>query len=210
MPQLEKSQERIEAICEKIRIESVNPAKLQAELIIEEAKKEAERIKEQAISDAEKIHQESKQNLEVEKQIFTSSLEQAAKQSVDLLKQKIESSLFNPALEKWVQDQLGGAKETAKLCEVIIKAIQKEGLKTDLSIKIPQEFTPDEITSKITSDILKQLKEAGGAIEVGDMKGGIKVSLKGKHMTIDLSDSALRELVASFIRKDFRKVFFAT
>ena len=208
MPQLEKSQERIQAICEKIREETLNPAKLQAELIIDEAKKEAERIKLQAIRDAEKIRDEAKRNLEVEKQIFTSSLEQAAKQSVDLLKQKIDSSLFNPALEKWVVEQLGGAKEHAKLIEVIIQAIQKEGFKTDLAITIPHEFTPDEITSKISSNILKELKD--GAIEVGDIKGGVKVTLKGKHMTLDLSDSALRELIASFIRKDFRKVFFVS
>ena len=46
------------------------------------------------------------------------------------------------------------------------------------------------------------------SIEVSDIKGGVKVSLKGKHMSLDISDSALRELVASFVRKDFRKIFF--
>ena len=208
MSDLEKAQERINVICEKIRVETLTPAKLEAQQIIVEARNEAERIKLLARQEAEKILEDAKRGLEIEKQIFTSSLEQAAKQAIELLKQKIESSLFNPALEKWVIDQLGGAKEDAKLIEALVKAINADGLKTDLTIKIPQAFTPDEITSNLSRHILDMLK--GSAIEVSDIKGGAKVSLKGKHMSLDLSDTALRELIASFVRKDFRKVFFAT
>ena len=208
MSDLEKAQERINAICEKIREETLTPAKQEAEQILDVAKGEAERIKSQARAEATKILEDAKRSLEMEKQIFTSSLEQAAKQALEVLKQKIELTLFNPALEKWVVAHMGGAKEDAKLIETLIAAILSEGIKTDLSIKIPQAFTPEEIISSISGKILKELKD--GAIEVSDMKGGVKVSLKGEHMSLDLSDTALRELIATFVRKDFRKIFFAT
>lgn len=208
MTELEKAHERIQVICEKIRIETLEPAKLQAQEIIEEAKKEAQNIKDAAIRDSEKIHAEVKMRLEEEKRIFTSSLEQSAKQSIELLKQKIEQSLFNPALEKWVTDELSGAKEHAKLIEVLIQAISKEGIQTDLTVQIPQAFTVDEITAHIDKNILEKLKKC--EIVVSDIKGGVKVTLKGKHMTLDLSDSSLKELISSFVRKDFRKMFFVS
>lgn len=208
MTELEKAHERIQVICEKIRIETLEPAKLQAQEIIEEAKKEAQNIRDAAIRDSEKIHAEVKKSLEEEKRIFTSSLEQSAKQSIELLKQKIEQSLFNPALEKWVTDELSGVKEHAKLIEVLIQAISKEGIQTDLTIQIPKAFTVGAITAQIDKNILEQLKKC--EIVVSDIKGGVKVTLKGKHMTIDLSDSALKELISSFVRKDFRKTFFVS
>jgi len=207
MSELEKAHERIQAICEKIREETLDPAKQAAEEIIVEAKKEAERIREHARHEAQKIFEETKRSIEEEKRIFTSSLEQASKQTIELLKQKIESSLFNPTLEKWLNNEMGGAKEHAKLIDALITSINKTGLQTDLSVVIPQCFTPDEIISALEKTIAKQLKE--GSVEVGDIKSGIRVTIKNKHMMLDLSDSTLREIVSSFIRKDFRKIFFA-
>ena len=207
MAELEKAQERIQAICEKIKLQTLDPARLEAQLIIEEAHKEAKKITDQAKREAEKIRDETKRNLEEEKQIFTSSLEQAAKQTVELVKQKIEKSLFNPELEKWVVDQLGRAQDAAKLISVIIDAIEKEGLQTDLAVKISQAFTPDEIVAKISAQVLEHLKK--GAIEVSDIKGGVQVEIKNKHLMLDLSDDTFKEIISSFIRKDFRKIFFA-
>lgn len=206
MAELEKAQERIQAICEKIRIETLEPAKLQAQEIIEHAHKEAEKIRKAAKHDAEKIHAELKKQLEEEKRIFNSSLEQASKQTIESVKQKIESALFNPALEKWVHAQLGGAKEEAKLISVIIKAIEKNGLQTEFAVEIPQAFTPEEIIANMSTDILKRL--GANAIEVSDIKGGAKIVLKNKHMTLDVSEAVFKELISSFIRKDFRKLFF--
>jgi V/A-type H+/Na+-transporting ATPase subunit E len=208
MAELEKAQERIQAICEKIKLETLDPARLEAQVIIDDAHKEAKKIVEQAKREAEKTREETKKSLEEEKRIFTSSLEQAAKQSVELVKQKIEQSLFNPALEKWVIEQLGNARDTAKLIECVIEAINKEGLQVDLAAKIPQTFTPDEIVANLSSQILKQLKT--GAIEVSDIKGGAQIEIKNKHLMLDLSDTTFKELISSFVRKDFRKIFFAT
>ncbi|HXF29663.1 MAG TPA: hypothetical protein VN457_07410, partial [Chlamydiales bacterium] len=138
---------------------------------------------------------------------FSSSLEQASKQAFEVLKQRIETSLFNPALESWVVEQMGGKKETASLIDTVVHAIDKEGIKSDLAVKIAARFTPDEIAAALSKQILEQLKN--GAIEVGDQKAGIKVLIKAKRMMLEVTDASLKELIASFIRKDFRRVFFA-
>ncbi len=208
MPDLEKADVRIQVICDKIRSETLDPAKEQAQEIIENARREAERILHRAHTEAEELIKETRKSLEDEKQIFESSLEQASKQSVELLKQKIERSLFNPNLEQWVKEQLGDAKAYATLVEALVKAIDKDGIKTELSVKIPQEFDINTINAHLSQTALKQLKD--NSVELSDISGGggVQVKILGKNMVLDISSKSLQEIIGSFIHKDFRKVFF--
>jgi len=204
---LEKAHDRIQIICDKIKVSTLTPAKEQAEQIVEEAKKEADRIRTQARKDAEKMLEEQKTALENERRIFASSIEQASAQAFATLKQKVETTLFNPALDAWVQEQMKGTKETARLVDVLVGAIEKEGLKTDLEVRIPAQISAKEILAQVSKNIAARLQDS--FVELPDMKAGCKVSIKAKHMTLDLSDAALKELLASFVGKEFRKTFFA-
>lgn len=208
MPDLERSDQRIQAICDKIRNETLDPAKEQAQEIIEQAHREAEQIRLHARQEANKIQSDMQRAMQEEKQIFISSLQQASKQAREELMQKIEESLFNPALASWVEKELGGASSHTKLIEVLIEAIQKEGIRADISVKIPKAFSPDEINASLSKEILDSLK--GRSVQVSDVGAGVQVRMEGKKMVLDLSAKALEELIASFIRKDFRKVFFST
>ncbi len=205
---LEKADTRIQAICDKIRQETLDPAKEQAQEIIEQAKKEAERILHQAHADAEHMVKETRKSLEEEKQIFQSSLEQASKQSIELLKQKIEESFFNPNLQKWVKEQLGDAPSYSTLIEALVKAIHKEGIKSELAVQIPKSFSADAINATLSKDVLDQLKNK--SVTLSDLPGGVQVKILDKNMVLDISSKALEEIVASFIHKDFRKVFFGS
>jgi len=205
MTDLEKADMRIQVICDKIRSETLDPAKEQAQEIIENARREAERILHHAHNDSERLIKETRKSLDEEKQIFESSLEQASKQSIELLKQKIEESLFNPTLEKWIKDSLGNASSYATLIEALVKAIQKDGIRTELSVKIPQDFKADTINAQLSQDIIKQLKN--NSVELSDLPGGIQVKILGKNMVLDISSTALEEIVGSFIHKDFRRSF---
>jgi len=205
---LEKSEERIQTICEKIRLEVLDPSKKQAQEIHEKAKREAEQIRAEANREAKKIFNEATKKLEEEKRIFASALEAASRQAVELLKQKIERDFFNPAIDEWIRGQMGEEKECARLIDVIIKAIEKEGTTTNIAIKIPKTFSPEKILSNLAKEVALKLK--AGAIEVGGMDSGIKVHLANRHLTLDISDKALQEILATYLRKDFRKTFFNT
>ena len=55
--------------------------------------------------------------------------------------------------------------------------------------------------------VVQALKER--SVVLSDLAGGIQLKLHDKKMTIDLSDEALKELLATYIaRKDFRKLLF--
>jgi V/A-type H+-transporting ATPase subunit E len=203
---LEKAQERIQTICEKIRLEVLDPAKEQAHEIVEKAKRDAEHIRGEAHQEAKKIVSDVQQKLEEEKRIYASALEAASRQAVEMLKQKVEKSFFNPAIENWIRSGMGEEKETAKLIEVIIQAVEKEGITANINIQIPKTFSAEKILSHMARDIAVKLKS--GAVIVGDMDAGIRVNLSNRHLTLDISDEALREILGSYLRQDFRKTFF--
>lgn len=206
MVELEQADLRIQEICEKIRNETLDPAKEEASTIVEAAKIEAERIIAEAKLKADEQLVILQKNLEQERQVFASSLEQACRQTLEQLKLKIEERFFNPALYAWIETELGNAESHTKLVEVLVEALHKEGIRSELSVLIPKKFTAAEINSRLSETILNSLKNR--SVELSDISAGIQVKVVDKHMMLDLSTKALEDLVSSFIRKEFRNVFF--
>ena len=60
----------------------------------------------------------------------------------------------------------------------------------------------------LAHEILERLHEK--SVLVGPLTGGIEVKLLKENITIDMSDAALKELVANYIRKDFRELIFGS
>jgi V/A-type H+-transporting ATPase subunit E len=146
--------------------------------------------------------------LEIEKQrnIFQSSLYQACKQALDALKQNIEEKLFNRELFQLLSKHVQDARVLAQLITAIVKAVEKEGLDADLSVLIPASVPARDVNALLLKDVLDKLKEK--SVLVGPLTGGIEVKLRKENLIIDFSDIALKELVAGYIRKDFREILF--
>jgi V/A-type H+-transporting ATPase subunit E len=43
---------------------------------------------------------------------------------------------------------------------------------------------------------------------VGSFKGGAQLQWHDRKLTLDMSDDALKELLSTYVRKDFRKMLF--
>ena len=138
--------------------------------------------------------------------LFRSSLEQASKQSLEELKQNIESKLFNSELDRLLSKELSNPQVISQLISSMIQAIQKEGLSTDFSALIPKVASAQELNALLGKGILEKLKE--GSVTVGDFAGGARLKLHDRKMTIDMSEAALKELFSQYLRKDFRKLLF--
>lgn len=206
MRSLEKGQDKIQNICNKLRHETLEPAEKEALQIIEEARKKAETIKADAERHAEQMIKQARGQIEQERNVFHSALQQAAKQTAEGLRQEIEHKLFNEELQNILEKQMADPKIIADLINGIVKALEKEGLTTDLSAVIPRVVSADDINALLFENIRRRLK--GKALEVGNFAGGAQVKLHGKKMTIDLTDHAVKELLANYMRKDFRKLIF--
>jgi V/A-type H+/Na+-transporting ATPase subunit E len=208
MKTLEKGKDKIQKICDLIRHETIEPAKQEAHGVIESAKARAEEIIAEAERQAERLHAQARAAIEQERNVFHSSLTQAARQSVESLKQEIEHKLFNEELQRVLQAQTADPKIIASLIASIVKAVDKDGISTDLIAVVPKSVSAAEVNRLLGEGILKRLKDQ--SVSVGTFEGGAQVKLVDKKMTIDISDAALKELISNYVRKDFRKMFFAS
>lgn len=206
MDTLEKGQDKIKKICDSLRIETLEPAKVEAQKIIAEAKEKALEIIEQAEEQAERMFAIARAEIEQERNVFQSSLVQAANQSVETLKQRIEKELFNHEFESMIKSETAKPTVIADLIKVVIEAIKKEGVEANLEVVIPQHVNPKEVAALLGDKVLNNLKDH--ELHVGHFAGGAKIRLVDKKMTLVITDQALRELMSSFVRKDFRKMIF--
>lgn len=206
MKTLDTDQDKIKKICEALRKDTLEPAEKEALKIIEEAQDEAKKIILDAEAEAEKIVKRAQAEMEQERSVFLSSLAQAGKQSLETIRQEIQNKLFNPELEKLVGKTSSDPKVISSLIEAMAKAIEKQGIGTDLLAYIPKEISPQAVTALLHESVINQLKNH--AVEVGSFKGGAQIRLADKKMTLDMSAETLKDLIATFISKDFRKFIY--
>jgi V/A-type H+-transporting ATPase subunit E len=198
--------DKIRQICEILRKETLDPATEDAKRLVEEAKQEADRIIAKAKEEQQRLIDEAKAAIEKQRSVFEGSLAQACKQAVEHLRQEIEKHLFNAHLEKLIAKGSSDPQVVASLINAIVQAINKEGLRTDLTAVIPESVSKEAVNSLLLAEVVKQLTDGG--VAVGNFKGGAQVRLHGKNLTLDLSDDTLREMVAEYLRKDFRMFLF--
>lgn len=201
-------QDKVKKICDVIKKETLEPAQEQAKKIVDHAQDQAKQIVESARKESEKMREEARKEIESERNVFTASLSLACKQTLSSLKQQIEGQLFNGELFNILSSETRDPKIIAKIISVITEAIAKEGLEANLMAEIAKEVNPREVSALLANHVINRLK--GGEVAIGDLKGGARVKVEGRYITIDMSETALKELIANFVREDFRKLIFSS
>jgi V/A-type H+-transporting ATPase subunit E len=204
---MEAGKEKVKKICDLLRKETLDPAKVEASQILAEAQKEAKEIKERAKRESEELIRLGKEEIEREKEIFQTSLNQGARQAIEYLKQEIEAKLFHANLKTVIEKKTQDPQVLSDLITAVVHALEKEGLESNLSVFIPSSVAPEKVTALLGKEILNKLSESG--VLVSHMGGGIEVKLKDNQITLDLSAETLKELLAKYVRKDFRDLIFA-
>jgi len=208
MKGLESGKDKVKKICEVLKKETIEPAQREAKEMLQEAESRANAIIFEAHEQARLIEQEAKKEIEKERNVFQSSLNQACKQTLEYLKQEIENNLFHKELAAVIAKKTQDPQVLAQLVEALIMGIQKEGLETDLSAFVSSAVSASAVNSLLGHNVLARLKEQ--AVVIGPMQGGVAIKLHKDNITLDMTDIALKDLVARYIRKDFRSMIFAT
>lgn len=206
MKGLDTGKDKVKKICDVLRKETLEPAKKEAEEILSNAQGEAAAIIEAAQKEAARLHEETRKEIEKQRIIFQSSLAQACRQTLELLKQEIEEKLFNRELSALLAKQLQDPKVLHQLIDAVVGALEKEGTSADLSIYIPAAVPARAINDLLAANVLEKLKEK--SVLLSGIAGGIEVKLHNQRLTIDISEATIREIVANYIRKDFRDILF--
>jgi V/A-type H+-transporting ATPase subunit E len=198
----EKGSDKIKKICETLKNDILDPAKLEARAILEDAKSEAQKIKEQAELDAKILIEQTEQKIKREMISFQAALSQASRQTLESLKQDITEKLFKPKLFQLVEEGSKKNDVVARLINVIIDAIDKEGLKVNLHAIVSRNISAADLKMELTPRVREN-------ISYGSFIGGAQVRVEEDNLTVDMSDIALKELLASYLRKpEFRELIF--
>ncbi len=204
--QLETGEDKIQQICDMLKVETLEPAKQEAAEIVEKARREAQQIIEKGEDQAKELVQQTHEKLEKERAVFQSALQQAAAQCFEALKQRIQNKLFDSELDSVIRQSGSSPEIVGKVIQAIVKGLEAEGMSAELSAIIPQSVSVDEVNRFLGERILKKL--AANSVELGSFAAGAKVKLADKKLTLDISDQVLKELLANYVRKDFRELIF--
>ena len=206
MKSLETGKDKIQKICEAIRKETLDPVKQEASAIIENAHMKAAEIVREAEKKAASLKASVDTEIEEKRKLFNSSLQLSCRQGIEALKQKIEGELFNKELADLVSKETASPKIIVQLIESFMRSLENQGIEEDFEVVIPKEIEPRAINSLLSKNILERIK--GHTVELGDFHGGVKLRMKDRQITIDISDVVVRELIAAYIRRDFRDLIF--
>jgi V/A-type H+-transporting ATPase subunit E len=202
----ETGKDKVKKICDILRRETLEPAKSEAEEIIENAQRKAEELIKAAQREISKREAESRLELEREKNVAQSSISQACKQALESLRFSIEEKLFNQELSSLMSKHTQDPKVLAQIISAVVSAVEKEGVDADLSVFVPAAVPARSVNMLLAAEVLAKLKEK--SVLIGPLSGGVELKLHRENITVDISDVALKELVARYIRKDFRELIF--
>jgi V/A-type H+-transporting ATPase subunit E len=202
----EPGQDKVKKICDILRRETLDPAIDEAEQIVHSAKERAAAIVAAAGKEAEQMKEEARLEIERQRNVFQSSLNQACKQALQSLRQSIEERLLDKELSRLTTERTNDPKVLSQLIDAVVRGLEKEGIDGPLSVYLPAAVPARAVSELLARSVLDQLQEKN--ILIGSLTGGIELKLHKGNMTLDLSDKALKELVAGYIRKDFRELIF--
>ncbi len=206
MKGLETGKDKIQKICDALRKETLEPARHEAKEIIDAARNTAANYLQEAKIKAQDTLALAEKEIEERKKVFESSLMMACRQGIEDLKAKIEEEFFNPELQNLVEKEMGDPKTIARILSAFLETLEEKGIDDELIVSIPKSITPRSINSLLAQKAIDKLEK--GEVVEGDFAGGVQIKLKDRKITIDISEKAVRELIAQYIRRDFRELVY--
>jgi V/A-type H+-transporting ATPase subunit E len=202
---LETADSKVKEICEMLRKQTLEPAQNQAKKIVADAEKEAEEIIHKAKEEILFMKEKSKLELEKELRVHEGSIQLAIRQGISTLRQGIEK-VFARNLDNEIEAAMGKEDAVANAISVLLTLIEKEGLGANLSLLLPKHVDLSAICNRLKQDFAEKVKKS--AILLDEIKGGAEIKLKDKKMSIELTDQALKELLASYVIPELREKIF--
>jgi V/A-type H+-transporting ATPase subunit E len=206
MKGLETGKDKIQKICDTLRKETLEPARQEAREIVENAHIQASEVVAQAKERAAEMVAAAAKEMEEKRRVFHASLNLACRQGIEQLKQKIEKDLFNQELTAVIAKEMAEPKVIAQLLNSLMKSMEEKGIEEDFVALIPKGISPRSINELLASKVLEKLKNK--TVVAADFAGGLQVQIVNRQITIDMTDTALRELIAQYIRRDLRDLVF--
>ena len=204
MVRLDTGSDKVQQICDALRLETLDPAKKEAARIIEEAHASAEQILEAARQEISTVKKKCDEENDQKRQVLESSLRIGAKKTISALKEAVAEQIFQRELVDWVQSASKGEDVIASIVNAVVSSIEKEGLSADLEVQIPKLAAKEKVAQAVVGKAMEK-----GEVSLGEFVGGAKVRMVDRNLVIDLSDEALKNLLAGYVAAELREYVFS-
>ncbi len=196
------SSNKVKEISKILYKETILPAKEEAESLIETAKARAAEIIHDARVSAKSIREKNAKEMEDERKVYDSSIELAVKQSVATLKGEI-MTIFSKDLKAGFEKALKDQETLKDFLKVMVEAINKEGIKSDLKLFVAKEVDFDALSKSVISSVQAKL-EKGGEI----LPSGIALLIEDKKFTLKTTPETCMKIVADHLSEVLKEKMF--
>jgi V/A-type H+-transporting ATPase subunit E len=186
---------KLESLIEKIQKEGVEQAEQKSDQIIKEAHKKEKEIIKKAQEEAKKTREEGKKEAEKFQKSAESSLQQAARNVVLSVKEKL-TFIFNAILKKELKEALT-PELVAKILENIVGK-WAEGRSKSLEVLVSHD-DKEKVEELL---FLRFKEEAKKGIEIKSSESfgkGFQIGIKGEDAYYDFSDQGITEALSVFL-----------
>jgi len=192
-------------IIEKIKQEGVGEAEKQAETIVSRAEEKAGEIVRAACQEKEALEKRGKDEAEKLRKHAVEAMDQAARDVVLSLKEKI-IELFDGILE----EDVGKAMTTEAMSAMIVGLLEKTGGEKDVPIEVlVNEKDKDDLEKLLTGQLKDRMKK-GITVKVSPtIENGFRIGESGENNYYDLSDEAVSEAFKTFLNPRIAKLLDA-
>jgi len=204
MKHLDTGSDKIKKICDAIRHETLEPAKQQARLIVEQAIDQAALIIQEARAQADAVMENARKSHEKEKHIFESSMVHSAKLFKEKFCSDIETHFLSSSINKVSSHLFHQSDMCAQVVSALISGFKNKSLNGDLVVILSSELNKQDFINHLTSDVKKQIS----SVENGTFSQGVILKVEGENLRIDFNTQGLNEALMDSVRPDFRKYFY--
>ncbi|HLB53267.1 MAG TPA: hypothetical protein VJK48_06150 [Chlamydiales bacterium] len=206
MKGLDTGKDKIQRICDALRKETLEPAHIEAKEIVEKGQAQAQELIAAAKKMAEDLVSEAEKEIAEKRKVFETSLQLACRQGVEKLKSTIEKEIFDQYLSDILAKEMGDPQAIAKILETFFQILREKGIEDEFVIQIPKSVAPRQISALVAGKMVEKLEK--GSILLGEFAGGVQIQMQERAITIDISDEAVHEIIAFYIRRDFRELVY--
>ena len=191
---------KLDSLIEKIKADGVDAANKQAEEIIAAAKKEADDIVKKAKDKADQYQKNAETEAEAYQKNAEIAIQQAARDTVLVLKEKITA-----ILEQALLTDVDKALDKDFLKELIVKVAEVWAKDEDVEVLV-NGVDVDALTAQLKNALSKNIK---GTVEVKlDKKiaHGFRIGKKGENLFYDFTDESILEALRDFLNPKLAEI----
>lgn len=195
--------EEIKALIDKIQKEGFKKAEEEKTKIIAQAQKEASQIIEEAQRKASLLIKEAEKEAANLKDTTQSSLKQAGRDFLIVLRGQIEEFLKKIIRQKI--KEIFDAQTLGKILQELIKEAIKKQEATEIEITLnPEDLL--KIKEEFFSELAKEVSRGVSLKASDNLKAGFFISFDQGKSHFDFSDEALAEYLTNFLRKELKGI----